>query len=69
MLSTQPYILQEPFTSESIHSRMAAVTRAILTRVSLDIKGWEVKNWEVKNWQVKVYSSNQTFALLHTDDE
>lgn len=64
MLSTQPYILQEPFTSESIHSRMAAVTRAILTRVSLDIKGWEVKNW-----QVKVYSSNQTFALLHTDDE
>lgn len=41
---------------------MAAVTRA--TRVSLDIKGWEVKNW-----QVKVYSSNQTFALLHTDDE
>lgn len=64
MLSTQPYILQEPFTSESIHNRMAAVTRAILARVSLDIKGWEGTG-RLRS----IYSSNQTFALLHTDDE
>lgn len=43
---------------------MAAVTRAILTRVSLDIKGWEATG-RLRS----IYSSNQTFALLHTDDE
>lgn len=43
---------------------MAAVTRAILTRVPLDIKGWEGAG-RLRS----IYSSNQTFALLYTDDE